>query len=135
MGDQSPNWEDPLEESRATHSIFLLGESHGQRSLEGYSPQGHKELNITEVTEHKHMHNVLLNSETLNLPKIWKKSKTYSLTTSVQHDIGSPIQCNKVIKMKHQHKYYKGKIRISLFPNEKLFTQKTLRNLQKHQQD
>ena len=23
--------------------------------------------------------------------------------------------------MKHQHKYYKGKIRISLFPNEKLF--------------
>ena len=24
--------------------VFLPGESHGQRSLEGFSPQGHKEL-------------------------------------------------------------------------------------------
>ena len=28
--------------------VFLLGESHGQRSLVGYSPWCHKELNITE---------------------------------------------------------------------------------------
>ena len=32
--------------------IFLLGESHGQRNLEGYSPWGHKELDTTEATEH-----------------------------------------------------------------------------------
>ena len=32
--------------------VFLPGESHGQRSLMGYSPQGHKELNMTEVTQH-----------------------------------------------------------------------------------
>ena len=32
--------------------VFLLGESHGQRSLEGYSPHGHKELDMTEVTYH-----------------------------------------------------------------------------------
>ena len=32
--------------------IFLPGESHGQRSLTGYSSQGHKESAITEVTEH-----------------------------------------------------------------------------------
>ena len=31
--------------------VFLPGESHGQRSLEGYSPQGHKELDMTEVTQ------------------------------------------------------------------------------------
>ena len=30
--------------------VFLPGESHGQRSLAGYSPQGHKELGMTEVT-------------------------------------------------------------------------------------
>ena len=30
--------------------IFLPGESHGQRSLEGYSPYGHKELDTTEAT-------------------------------------------------------------------------------------
>ena len=28
--------------------VFLPGESHGQRSLAGYSPWGHKELNTTE---------------------------------------------------------------------------------------
>ena len=30
--------------------VFLLGESCEQRSLEGYSPWGGKELNMTEVT-------------------------------------------------------------------------------------
>ena len=30
--------------------IFLLGKPHGQRSLEGYSPWGRKELDMTEVT-------------------------------------------------------------------------------------
>ena len=30
----------------------MSGESHGQRSLVGYSPYGYKELNMTEVTEH-----------------------------------------------------------------------------------
>ena len=35
----------------ATHSgFFLPGESHGQRSLEGYRAWGHKELDSTEVT-------------------------------------------------------------------------------------
>ena len=37
----------PLQESG-----FLPGESHGQRSLMGYTPYGYKELNMTEVTEH-----------------------------------------------------------------------------------
>ena len=35
--------EDPLEEEMATHSSILAGEIHGQRSLAGYSPWGHKE--------------------------------------------------------------------------------------------
>ena len=30
--------------------VFLLGESHGQRSLTGYSPEGCKESDTTEVT-------------------------------------------------------------------------------------
>ena len=44
--------EDPLEEGRATHSsiLFLPEEFHGQRNLESYSTQDHKELDITEVT-------------------------------------------------------------------------------------
>ena len=53
---QSLGQEDPLEEGMATHSsilatpAFLPGESHGHRSLVGYSPRGHKESDITEVT-------------------------------------------------------------------------------------
>ena len=30
--------------------VFLPGKFHVQRSLAGYSPQGHKELDMTEVT-------------------------------------------------------------------------------------
>ena len=44
--------EDPLEEEIATHSSFLPGDSHGQRSLAGYSPEGHKESDRTERTQH-----------------------------------------------------------------------------------
>ena len=32
--------------------VFLPGESHGQRSLVGYSPWGHKELETTERLSH-----------------------------------------------------------------------------------
>ena len=34
--------------------VFLPGESHGQRSLVGYSLQGCKESDTTEVTWHAH---------------------------------------------------------------------------------
>ena len=34
----SLGWEDPLEKEMATHFSILPGESHGQRSLAGYSP-------------------------------------------------------------------------------------------------
>ena len=44
--------EDPLEEGMATHSIFLPGESHGQKSLVDYSPWGRKESDMAEVTWH-----------------------------------------------------------------------------------
>ena len=40
--------EDPLEKEMATHSSTLAGESHGQGSLVGYSPQGRKESDTTE---------------------------------------------------------------------------------------
>ena len=56
---QSLGREDPLEKEMATHSSILAwripwmenlmdGESHGRRSLVGYSPRGHKESDTTE---------------------------------------------------------------------------------------
>ena len=41
---QSLGWEDALEEGMTTHSSVLAWKSHGQRSLAGYSPWGHKQL-------------------------------------------------------------------------------------------
>ena len=37
-----------LELYEAMTPVFLPGESHGQRSLAGYSPWGRKELDMTE---------------------------------------------------------------------------------------
>jgi len=45
---QSLGWKDALEKEMVTHSVFLPGESHGQRSLVGYRPQG-PESNATEA--------------------------------------------------------------------------------------
>ena len=41
-------WEDPLEKEMATHSSILAWEIHGQKSLVGCSPWGHKESGTTE---------------------------------------------------------------------------------------
>ena len=40
--------------------VFLSRESHGQRSLVGYSPWGHKETDMTEVTYHTCSHIISL---------------------------------------------------------------------------
>ena len=45
---QSLSQEDPLEKETATHSIFLPGEFHGQRNLEGYSSWVPKESDTTK---------------------------------------------------------------------------------------
>ena len=52
---------DPLEEKLATHSIMLARKkSHGQRSLVGYSPWGHKESDTTEqLNTQKSEYNVI----------------------------------------------------------------------------
>ena len=36
--------------------VFLSGESHGQRSLAGYSPWGCRELDTAEVAEYSRTH-------------------------------------------------------------------------------
>ena len=43
----------PEKEMQPT-SVFLLGESYGQRSLAGYRPWGHKESDMTEYSTERH---------------------------------------------------------------------------------
>ena len=62
--------EDPLEKEMATHSSVLAWTAHGQRSLVGYSPWGHRELDTTEIMS------VLL----CTLCKTWHLTCTVSLS-------------------------------------------------------
>ena len=48
---QSLGQEDPLEKEWQPTPVFLPEESHGQRSLAGYSPWGRKELDMTELVD------------------------------------------------------------------------------------
>ena len=51
---QSLGREDPLEKAMAKPTpVFMPGESHGLRSLVGYSPRGRKE---SDTTERLHFH-------------------------------------------------------------------------------
>ena len=55
--DSIPGQEDPLERERLLTPVFLSGEFHGQRSLAGYSPWGHKEPDMTEQLIHTKLSN------------------------------------------------------------------------------
>ena len=52
-GVRSLGWEDPLEKEMQPTPVFLPGESHGQRTLIGYSPWGRKESDMTERLKKK----------------------------------------------------------------------------------
>ena len=70
--------EDPLEQERLEQHtpVFLPGKSHGHRSLLGYSPWGHKEL---DVTEHAHMHALAYLSDLLSNSNFYFPIDSYFL--------------------------------------------------------
>ena len=49
---RSLGWEDPLENEWQPTPVFLPGESHGLKSLAGFSPLGRKESDMTEKLRH-----------------------------------------------------------------------------------
>ena len=53
-GFQSLGQEDPLEEAMQPSPVFLPGESHGQRSLAGYSLWGHTESRLKQLSTTQH---------------------------------------------------------------------------------
>jgi len=46
----SLGWEDTQNRKWQLTSVLLPGKFHGQRSLVGYSPWGHKKLDMTQYT-------------------------------------------------------------------------------------
>ena len=58
---QSLGWDDPLEKEMAILQYSCLENPHGQRSLAGYSPWGHKESDMTDRLSTKHIKGKTLN--------------------------------------------------------------------------
>ena len=72
--------------------VFLLGESHGQRSLVGYSPQGHKE---SDTTERLHFHFQMVK----NSPAMWENwVQSLGWEDSLEEGNGDPLQysCQRI---------------------------------------
>ena len=77
----------------ATTPVFLRGESHGQRNLEGYSAQGRKEADMTEHLTQSLLSSALLLSRIPSLSLSLSHTHTVTLTSSPQ-DTG-PSSCRK----------------------------------------
>ena len=59
--------------------VFLPGEFHRQRSLEGYSPWRHKESDTTEVTKHACKQNESITYEKRFFPEVTEGGKLFSI--------------------------------------------------------
>ena len=70
--------------------IFLPGESHGQRNLEGHSPWGHKESDTTATNIHTHF---TVRMYLLFIHVILKKNKNMAseIDPFVLFKVGIPI--------------------------------------------
>ena len=74
---RSLGWEDPWRRQWQPTRVFLPGESHGWRSLVGYSPRGLKE---SDMTEQLHFHFCL----SYKLVEVVFSSVEYIITSSTQ---------------------------------------------------
>ena len=64
MGVGSLSREDPLEEEIP---VFLPETFHGQRTLAGYNPKGHKQLDTTEQENTKKLNSVTVQMVSCNI--------------------------------------------------------------------
>ena len=75
------------------NQLRYSGEFHGQRSLVGYSPQGHRE---SDMTEHTHTHaymNTKFSSASMHLG--WNASPLHPSCLNLHHPI--EIQCDSYV--------------------------------------
>ena len=91
----SPGQEDPLEQGMAIHSVFFPGESHGQRSLAGYSPRGLKESDRTE-----RLNAFIFHYSDINTRQRHYKKRTQQTNIPHEHNDKNPqhyiIKCSNI---------------------------------------
>ena len=99
-------------------SIFLAGESYGQRSLVGYSPWGDKESHMTEVTSHT---STMLEhtEESINMPLTWALSSGH-LTRIQEPQQQEPGGEAQIFRKGHNHLSSSHRIEMPLLESRKL---------------
>ena len=97
----SLGWKDSLEKEMATHSVFLAGKSHGQRSPVGYSPWGCKKsqrwlsdwttMNLNpyspwkKITKEKSLNSFKTNKPNIwNIPNNWVVAKIFLENSAIK---------------------------------------------------
>ena len=66
--------------------VFLLGESHGQSNVEGYSPWGRKQSDMTEPLTHTHTHTHALCYNFPDSNMRWRHYITKTHATALAYD-------------------------------------------------
>ena len=108
-GVQSLSWEDPLGRRKWQPTpVFLPGESHGGKSLVGYSPWGHKESDTTELLPTKVCYYYWRSKSILKLVfclfvfthRIWKLIKE-TVKISNLHGFQDPRKAEKPLPSLH----------------------------------
>ena len=84
---QSLGWEDPWRRAWQPTPIFWPGESHGQRSLVGYSPWGCTESDTTEQLSTA-QHSRIASKYTKCLLNLWDLLKVRELLIKMQNSVG-----------------------------------------------
>ena len=84
---QSLGQEDPLEADMATHSSILAWRIPRTEESGSYSPQGHKESDMTEATQQTHAHKDCLSPSAVNNLQLERVKLKGTLTCSVLNGI------------------------------------------------
>ena len=77
----------------ATHSRFWPAESHGQRSLEGYSPWGHQEPDTTEAPERNTAQHIVGSAELYDFQVYSRVIRFYRYTCLFVFEFFSHLGC------------------------------------------
>ena len=109
MQERTLDQEDPWSRKWHPTPIFLPEKCHGQRSLVGYSPWGHKELDTTEhVSTHTHITNdtllykIIYESAALNMPANLEISAVATGLEKVSfHYNPKERQCQRILIIPH----------------------------------
>ena len=105
--------------------VSLPGESHGQRSLEGYSPQDCKELDTTEASQHIHICPIFSASHIKNSILFSIEISSYFCSKSTVYICGGlfldPILSYPFLSFYTQHSLYENRSIVNLGVEEHIF--------------